>query len=254
MAVTATMSLTSGLYLVAAIYVWRWPLWKALPPVFLFLVFDLSYFGANLFKLFDGGWITLVMAVAITTVFTTWKKGREELRRLLSAGRLPLDLFLSDLARHAVGRVRGTAVFMTLSPEGVPPTLLHHLKHNHMLHDHVMLLTIQSTDVPAIADDERVHVEDLGQGFYRLSATYGYMENPSIPRIMKLAAGCGLQTEPTRTSFYLGRESLLTSGTSKMLRWRKALFAFMSRNATNPTIYFGIPPNRVIELGAQVKI
>ena len=254
LAVTATMSLTSGLYLVTAISVWRWPLWKALPPVALFLLFDLAYFGANLFKLFDGGWITLVLAAAITIVFTTWKKGREELRQLLAAGRLPLDVFLADLARHGVSRVRGTAVFMTLSPEGVPPILLHHVKHNHMLHDHVVLLTIQATDVPTVADDERVHMEELGQGFFRLTATYGYMENPSIPKIMQLAAGCGLRVEPNRTSFYLGRESLLTTGTSKMMHWRKTLFAFMSRNATNPTIYFGIPPNRVIELGAQVKL
>jgi KUP system potassium uptake protein len=254
LAVTATMSLTSGLYLVTAISVWRWPLWKALPPVALFLLFDLAYFGANLFKLFDGGWITLVLAAAITIVFTTWKKGREELRQLLAAGRLPLDVFLADLARHGVSRVRGTAVFMTLSPEGVPPILLHHVKHNHMLHDHVVLLTIRATDVPAVADDERVHMEALGQGFFRLTATYGYMENPSIQKIMQLAAGCGLRVEPNRTSFYLGRESLLTTGTSKMTHWRKMLFAFMSRNATNPTIYFGIPPNRVIELGAQVKL
>ena len=254
LAVTATMSLTTGLYLVTAVSVWRWPLWKALPPVALFLLFDLAYFGANLFKLFDGGWITLVLAAAITIVFTTWKKGREELRQLLAAGRLPLGEFLADLARHGVSRVRGTAVFMTLSPEGVPPILLHHVKHNHMLHDHVVLLTIQATDVPAVADDERVHMEELGQGFFRLTATYGYMENPSIPKIMQLAAGCGLRVEPNRTSFYLGRESLLTTGRSKMMHWRKTLFAFMSRNATNPTIYFGIPPNRVIELGAQVKL
>ena len=254
LAVTATMSLTSGLYLVTAISVWRWPLWKALPPVALFLLFDLAYFGANLFKLFDGGWITLVLAVAITIVFTTWKKGREELRQLLALGRLPLDVFLADLARHGVSRVQGAAVFMTLSPEGVPPILLHHVKHNHMLHDQVVLLTIQATDVPTVDDDERVHMEELGQGFYRLTATYGYMENPSIPNIMRLAAGCGLQVEPNRTSFYLGRESLLTTGTSKMMHWRKTLFSFMSRNATNPTIYFGIPPNRVIELGAQVKL
>ena len=201
LAVTATMSLTSGLYLVAAVYVWHWPLGRPCRR-FLFLVFDLSYFGANLFRLFDGGWITLVMAAAITTVFTTWEKGREELKQRLVVARLPLDEFLSDLARHPMGRVRGTAVFMTLSPEGVPPTLLHHLKHNHILHDRVVLLTIQATDVPAVADGERVHVEDLGQGFYRLIATYGYMENPNIPKIMKLAGGCSLDIEPTGTSFF----------------------------------------------------
>lgn len=253
LAVTATMSLTSGLYLVAAIYVWRWPMWKALPPVGLFLLFDLSYFGANLFKILDGGWITLVVAVVITVVFTTWKKGREELKQRLLADRLPLDAFLSDLSRHRLPRVRGTAVFMTLSPEGAPPALLHHVKHNHILHDHVVLLTIQSADVPAVADDQRVRLEDLGQGFYRLTALYGYMETPNVPRIMNLAAKCGLPVEPTKTSFYLGRETLLTTGTSRMMRWRKAIFAFMSRNAANPTTFFGIPPNRVVELGAQIR-
>jgi KUP system potassium uptake protein len=254
LAVTATMSLTSGLYFVAAVVVWRWPLWKALPLVFLFLLFDLSFFGANLFKLVDGGWITLVMAVAITTVFTTWKKGRDELRRRLESERLPLDILLADVAQHKVTRARGTAVFMTLSPEGAPPTLLHHIKHNHTLHERVVLLTIQTTDVPTVSDDDRVRLEELGQGFYRITAWVGFMETPSVPRILRLSARIGLPLEPSNTSFFLGRETLLTSGASRMLHWRKELFAFMSRNATNPTIYFGIPPNRVVELGAQVKL
>jgi KUP system potassium uptake protein len=253
LAVTATMGLTSGLYLVAALYVWRWPVWKALPPVGLFLLFDLSYFGANLFKILDGGWITLVVAVAITIIFTTWKKGREELKQRLLADRLPLDAFLSDIARHRLSRVQGTAVFMTLSPEGVPPTLLHHVKHNHILHEHVVLLTIQSAEVPAVADDRRVTLEDLGEEFYRLSALYGYMETPNVPRIIKLAVECGLPAEPSKISFYLGRETLLATGSSRMMQWRKAIFAFMSRNAANPTVYFGIPPNQVVELGTQIR-
>jgi len=116
-----------------------------------------------------------------------------------------------------------------------------------------VLLTIQSADVPAVADDQRVHLEDLGQGFYRLTALYGYMETPKVPRIMKLAAACGLSVDSTQTSFYLGRETLLNTGASRMMRWRKAIFAFMSRNAANPTVYFGIPPNQVIELGAQIR-
>ncbi len=254
LAVTATMSLTSGLYLVAAVCAWRWPLWKVLPPVGLFLLFDLSFFGANALKVFDGGWITLVVAVVITTIFTTWQKGREALKRKLSAGRLPLDDFLSDLERHELHRVRGTAVFMTLSADGVPSTLLHHVKHNQVLHAHVVLLTIQSADVPKIEDDQRVTLQSHAQGFYRLTALYGYMETPNIPRIMKLAARAGLPVDPTRTSFYLGRETLLTTGSSHMLRWRKNLFVLMSRNSTNPTTFFGIPPNRVVELGAQVKL
>ncbi len=254
LAVTATMGLTSGLYLVAAIFVWRWPMWKALPPVGLFVLFDVSFFGANVLKIFDGGWITLVVAMGITIVFTTWKKGREELKLKLFAGRMPLDDFLSDVARHALHRVRGTAVFMTLSTEGVPSTLLHHVKHSQVLHEHVVLLTIQSADVPKIEDDQRVNLQRLGQGFYRLIALYGYMETPNIPRIMKLAAKTGMPVDPIKTSFYLGRETLLTTGTSQMRRWRKTLFALMSRNSTNPTTFFGIPPNRVVELGAQVKL
>jgi KUP system potassium uptake protein len=248
------MSLTSALYLVATIKVWRWPLWKALPLVVIFLLFDLAYFGANLLKIFDGGWITLAVAFAIMTTMTTWRKGREELKRKLFANRVPLDVFLSDLERQALSRVRGTAVFMTLSLEGVPPTLLHHVKHNHMLHEHVVLLTLQSADVPVVANEDRMRIERLSQGFYRLTAWYGYMETPSVPKLMKLAAGFGLPLEPTRTTFYLGRETLLTTGKSKMSHWRKSLFAFMSRNAANPAAYFGIPPNRVVELGAQVQL
>ena len=254
LAVTATMSLTSVLYLLAALYVWRWPLWKALPPVVLFLLFDLSYFGANLFKIIDGGWITLAVAIVITTIFTSWRTGREELKRQLTAGLLPLEAFVADIEKHPLPRVRGTAVFMTLSPQGTPPTLLHHVKHNHMLHEHVALLTIHAADTPKVADEDRLRFERLPAGFYRLVAWFGYMETPNIPKIMRLAACFGLPLEPTKTTFYLGRETLLTNGKSPIPHWRKALFAFMSRNAANPAGYFGIPPNRVVELGAQIRL
>jgi KUP system potassium uptake protein len=254
MAVTATMNLTSMLLLVTALRVWRWPLWKALPPVALFLCFDVSYFGANLFKFFDGGWIALTVAILVATVFTSWRKGREELRKQLYSGLLPLEAFLADLERHPLGRVRGTAVFMTLSATGTPPTLLHHVKHNHMLHEHVVLLTIQAADTSTVKDEDRLRIEHLSAGFYRLVAWYGYMETPNVPKVLKLAAGFGLPLEPTQTTFYLGRETLLTDGTSPMSQWRKTLFAIMSRNAANPAGYFGIPPNRVVELGAQIRL
>jgi KUP system potassium uptake protein len=254
LAVTTTMNITSVLFLIAALHVWRWPFWKALPPVALFLCFDLSYFGANLFKLFDGGWVALAVALLVAAVFTSWRKGREELRRQLYSGLLPLDAFLADLERQKLARVRGTAVFMTISAEGTPPTLLHHVKHNHMLHEHVVLLTIRAADAPAVADDDRLRIERLPSGFYRLVAWYGFMETPNVPKVMKLAACFGLPMEPTRTTFYLGRETLLLSGTSPMRQWRKILFAFLSRNAANPATYFGIPPNRVVELGAQIRL
>ena len=210
LAVTATMGLTSGLYLAAALWVWRRPLWKALPPVCLFLVFDLTYFGANLFKISDGGWITLVLAIGVTTVFTTWKKGRDELKQRLAVHRRSMEDFLADVDRHRVARVRGTAVFMTLSAEGVPPILLHHYQHTHTLHDQVVLLTIRSTDVPAVPDAERLSLEGMSRGFYRLTAVYGYMETPNVLNALRLAADCGLPVEPTRMSFFLGRESVLT--------------------------------------------
>lgn len=254
MAVTATMNITSLLLLVAAVRIWRWPLWKAIPPVALFLCFDVSYFSANLFKFFDGGWIALGVALLVTTVFSSWRKGREELRKQLYSGLLPLDAFLADLERNPLGRVRGTAVFMTISAAGTPPTLLHHVKHNHVLHEHVVLLTIKAAETPAVADEDRLRIERLPSGFYRLVAWYGYMETPNVPKVMRLAACFGLPLEPTKTTYYLGRETLLTSGTSPMSQWRKTLFAFMSRNAANPAGYFGIPPNRVVELGAQIRL
>ena len=254
MAVTATMNITSLLLLITAVRIWRWPLWKALPAVALFLCFDVSYFSANLFKFLDGGWIALVVAVLVATVFTSWKKGREELRNQLYSGLLPLDEFLADLERHALGRVRRTAVFMTISAQGTPPTLLHPVKHNHMLHEHVVLLTIRAADTPTVVDEDRLRIERLPAGFYRLVAWYGYMETPNVPKVMRLAACFGLPLEPTKTTYYLGRETLLTNGTSPMSPWRKALFAFMSRNAANPAGFFGIPPNRVVELGAQIRL
>jgi KUP system potassium uptake protein len=254
LAVTATMGLTSVLYLVAACCVWRWPYWKALPLVALFLLFDLSYFGANAFKILDGGWITLVVAVAITTVFTSWQKGREELKRQLSAAQIPLETFVSDIETHPLPRVRGTAVFMTISPQGTPSALLHHIKHNRMLHEHVVLLTIRSADTPRVEEEDRLILARFPAGFYRLVAWFGYMETPNVPKIIRLASFSGLPLEPAKTSFFLGRETLLIDGTSPMPHWRKALFAFISRNAATPAGYFGIPPNRVVEFGIQVRL
>lgn len=254
LAVTATMGLTSLLYLITAVHVWNWSLWKALPPVILFLLFDVSYFGANLFKLFDGGWFTILVASMVSIVFLTWRRGREELKRLISADLIPLENFITDLESHPVPRVEGTAVFMTLSLTGTPIALLHHVKHNHMLHEQVVLLTMRVTDVPVVRDEERLQLDCLPAGFYRLIVDYGYMETPLVPRAMQLAAASGLKLEPAKTTYYLGRESLFTNGRSDMPQWRKTLFAFMSRNAANPVNYFGIPSNRVVELGTQIRL
>jgi len=253
-AVTADMALTSILFFFVITRTWKWSLAKAVPLLVLFLFFDLSYFGANLFKIFDGGWITLTIAAIVATSMITWKDGRAALAHKILSSRLPENLFLEDVARHNPPRVPGTAIFMSVSPMGIPVSLLHHYKHNQVLHEQVILLSITSTDTPTVPDRKKLHIVDLGQGFYRIIASYGFMETPNIPTIMRLASMQGILTDPARTSYYLGRESLLTGGDSKMMQWRKSLFVYMSRNAGTPTAYFDIPPDRVVELGLQIAI
>lgn len=253
-AVTGTMAITSFLYLLVLTHLWKWSLWKALPLVISFLVFDFAYMGGNLFKIADGGWFPLFVAALVAVTMTTWRKGRAELARKLLGERFPLDRFLSEAGKGGLLRVPGTAVFMTLSPVGTPPALLHHVKHNHTLHEKVVLLSVRFTEAPSVSPDEQIGMDDLGQGFYRVIASYGYMQKPDVPQIMRELAPRGLVTEPMTTTYYLGRETLLTGGKSKMMRWRKEIFAFMSRNAGNPTVYFGIPSNRVVELGTQIEL
>ena len=253
-AVTGTMIITSLLFFLVLTHYRRWPLWKVMPLVGIFIAFDIAFFVGNTFKIIDGGWFPLFVAAIVALVMTTWKKGREELYRNLIGARLPVESFLADLPRSHIPRVSGTAVFMTLSPLGTPRTLLHNVKHNHVLHEQVVFLSIMAKDTPIVPVSERIKIQDLGQGFYRIEAFYGFMQKPNVPQIMKIAAQYGVITDPMTTTFYLGRETLLTSGKSKMMKWRKSLFALMSRNAGNPTSYFGIPANRVVELGAQVEL
>jgi KUP system potassium uptake protein len=253
-AVTGTMAITSFLYFFMLVHMWKWPLWKAAPLVGIFLIFDIAYFGGNLFKVASGGWFALLIAALITIVMTTWRRGREEISRILAETKLPLEMFIADVVKQKVLRVPGTAVFMSVSPKGIPVTLLHHIKHNHMLHEYVVLLSIISTESPVIPVKDRIKVEELGEKFYRVTASYGFMQSPDVPEIMKLAASHGIETQPLKTSYYLGRETILTSGHTRMMQWRKTLFAFMAKNAWNPTSYFKLTPNRVVELGTQIAL
>ncbi len=253
-AVTADMGFTSILYFFVITRTWGWSFVKAIPLLVIFLMFDISYFSANLLKVLDGGWITLTIAAVVATSLATWRDGRAALAKIMLSSRLPVDLFLEDVAKHDTPRVRGTAVFMSVSPVGIPISLMHHFKHNQVLHEKVVLLSIRSADIPNVGDDKKIDMEDLGQGFYRIVASYGFMEKPDVPRIMSLASLQGLATDPATTSYYLSRESLLTGGDSKMTEWRKVLFAFMSRNSRTATAYFDVPPDRVVELGVQIQI
>ncbi|MCL2625850.1 MAG: potassium transporter Kup [Cystobacterineae bacterium] len=252
-AVTGSMAITSMVYFFVIAFNWKWKLWKTLPLLAIFLFFDLSYFSANILKFREGGWVPLLIAAMVFTLMTTWKRGRTELMKLYGKLVFPLEQFLEDMEATAPLRVRGTAVFMSSNAEGTPPVLLHHLKHNQVLHRQVVLMSISVEDEPWVAIDEQVKVEEFGKGFFRVVASLGFMQTPNVPALLLQARKQGLVCEPSTTSYYLGRDTLLPNGASKLMRWRKILFAFVSKNAQTATAYFGIPPGRVVELGMQLN-
>ncbi|HEU5323776.1 MAG TPA: KUP/HAK/KT family potassium transporter, partial [Methylomirabilota bacterium] len=254
LAVTGTMVITSTVFFVILTRRRGWPLWRAALLVAGFLLFDLAFLGASLLKFPEGGWFPVALGLAVFTVMTTWKDGRAALAAQMYDRAFPVEICLADVARNQPPRVPGTAVFMSSNPEGAPVSLLHHLKHNQVLHEQVVLLSIVPRDVPRVMADERLAVEKLGQGFFRVLAYYGFMETPNAPEILGRCRSHGLETSLMTTSFYLSRETLLTHGRSRMMPWRKALFAFLSRNARPATAYFRIPPGRVVEMGMQVEL
>ena len=252
-AVTGTMVITTILFAVVMRTRWHWPLWRVLGLAGFFLVFDLAFLGANALKVLDGGWVPLVLAVTLFSIMMTWKRGRELLSALMRQASLPLELFLDDLGCGKVPRVPGTAVFLTSQTLGTPVVLLHHLKHNRSLHDTVVLLSIVSAEVPEVQDSSRVTVTVLGHGVFRVTAVYGFMESPNVPHVLALTESHGIHAGRFDTTYYLGHERLIPNGKVRLAQWRKQLFAIMSRNARPASDYFGLPPNRVVELGAQIE-
>jgi KUP system potassium uptake protein len=253
-AVTTTMVITTILLSIVAREIWNWSLPKALLILAMFLWIDLSFFGANIVKIHQGGWFPLAIAAIVFTLMTTWRRGRQILNARLAEDSLSVDLFLKDVAAHPPVRVRGTAVFMTRTPEGVPPTLLHNLKHNKVLHEHVVFLTVVTEESPHVPAEERLAGEDLGEGFYRLLIRYGFMEDADIPEVLRRVDLPGLGFPPGDTTYFLGKETVLATPRPGMALWRERLFALMSRNARSATSFFRLPPNRVVELGAQIEI
>ena len=253
-AVTGTMAITSLIYYYVTRYNWGWPAWKALLPVVVFLFFDLSYFGANLLKFVDGGWFAITVAVVLTLIMVTWRDGRALLAKRNEDARMPIEVILKDIQRYKLVRTPGTGAFLSVSPMGTPITLLHLLKHTESLPQRVVLMSVTSANTPYVDRGERLVITDLGQGFHRLIATYGFMETPNVPEILDIATERGLELDAFSTTFYVNRETLLSTGKAPMASWRKGLFAFLSRNSWNVTTYFGIPPNRVVELGSQVEL
>lgn len=253
-AVTTTMVITTALFYFVATGRWGWKPWTAGLLCGLFLIVDLSFFGANVIKLEHGGWLPLAIGIVVYTLLSTWKKGRSILGSRLLETSLPTELFLQDVGRRPPIRVPGTAVYMTGSPKGVPPAMLHNLKHNHVLHEKVIFLTTITQEVPHVSRAKRLTVEDLGQGLFRFVANYGFMETPNVPRLLEGARRHGFDFDLMQTTFFLGRETLIPAKRSGMFQWREWLFAVLSRNAQSATSYFGLPANRVVELGTQIEI
>jgi KUP system potassium uptake protein len=268
-AVTGTMVITTLLFHTMACDRWGWPRWRARALTALFLVVDLAFFGANIIKIQEGGWFPIVVGIGVYVLMTTWNRGRARLQAIVQENTLEMDLFLSDVARRNPPRVPGTAVFLTSNISGAPPVLLHHLKHNKVLHEKVILMSVVTEEIPSVDEGERVECEELGEGFFKVIAHYGFMESPDIPRALAdlgkpSGDGRPLAIKALETSFFLGRETLIATRNSpahvpvpdsigRMSMWRKRLFILMTRNARSATAFFGLPPNRVVELGAQIQ-
>jgi KUP system potassium uptake protein len=265
-AVCGTMATTTVLFMAVSRERLDWPRWKVLSTGGLLLVVDLAFFSSNLTKIPHGGWFPLVVALFIFVLMATWKKGRKIITAVLREGTLPMDLFIKEMEKRPPVRVPGVAVFMTSDLSGAPPVLLHHLKHNKVLHDKVILMSVATREIPQVPPAERVEVAELGAGFYTVVASYGFMESPNVPEILQGLAPFGISARVNETTFYLGRETLIPTKATPAKRaalsvkglwmagWRKRIFVVMTNNARSATAYFGLPPNRVIELGAQVQI
>lgn len=254
-AVSMIMVITTLLLFLAARDVWGWPWWAAtllLPP---FLAIDLAFLGANLVKIAHGGWVPLVVAAGVFTLLATWHRGRRILSARLETQSRPLMDFIADARAAPPVRVPGTGVFMTPDARAAPLSLLRNYAHNKVLHERVIVLNVRGRDVPRIPPERRIRIEDLGGGFYRVFADYGFLELPSVPEIFERTRAYGLGLDWDETTVFLGRERVLASRRpGGMALWRETLFGLMARNARHPAAYYQIPPERVLELGARVEI
>jgi KUP system potassium uptake protein len=253
-AVTGAMTIDTCLMGVLLIAVWKWKWWYAVPLTLVFFLVDGAYFTSNMTKVPEGGWFPLLIAAFAFTLLTTWAKGRRLMKARMAEVGLPLDIFAKS-GRNSTAKVPGTAIFMNSGSSGTPSALLHNIKHNKVLHDRVVVLTVSIADVPYVDEVDRTEVKDLGDGFYKVTLRYGFMEETDVPGALKrLDNICGGPFEIMQTSFFLSRQTLLPSEKPGMALWREKLFAWMMRNAATPMEFFRLPTNRVVELGSQVEI
>ena len=252
-AVTGAVTIDTLLMGVLFVGVWKWKWWVAAPIVTLFLIVDGAYFAANLTKVPQGGWFPLVVGLIAFTLLTTWARGRTLMRGRMTETAMPIEIFAKSAHNSAV-RVPGTAIFMSSQTGGVPSALLHNIKHNKVLHERVVILTVEINDVPYVDEDDRCEMHDLGEGFYRAILNYGFMEETDVPRGLKSMSRCGGEFDMMQTSFFLSRQTLLPGEKPGMPIWREKIFAWMLRNAATAMEFFRLPTNRVVELGSQVRI
>ncbi len=253
-AVTGTMLIDTILALIVARMMWRWNKWIVIAVGATFLTIDSAFLAANAIKIPDGGWFPLVLGAGLFLLMSTWRKGRSLVVAQMRKESLALTPFIASIAAHPPLRVPGTAVFMTANQEGVPHAMLHNLKHNKVLHDRNVLLTVETVESPVAERSERIKVEPLGHDFYAMHLRFGFAEDPNVPKILGGCESCGLPFDMMDTTFFLSRETLIPSQEKGMPLWRDKLFAFMARNAQSATTFFQIPGNRLIELGTQVEI
>ena len=253
-AVTMTMSITTLLFYCVARERWHWPLWAAAPLCFFFLLVDSAFFAANIIKIPQGGWFPLVVAIAIFTLMTTWKRGRIILAERLDEQVVPFDTFFEHIAQLSPVRVPGTAVFMARKQNITPYSLAQNFKVYNVLHERVILLTVETEEVPRVQRGRRSAVTPLGNGFTRVVLRYGFMENPNIPKALSRIYIGDKKLSEDEVSYFVGRETLFAAPRPGMARWREQLFALMSRNALSASSFYHLPANRVIELGAQVEL
>lgn len=252
-AVTGTMFITACMLGVLTFAVWKWHPLLATVVTGSFLVVDGLYFASNVTKIPDGGWFPLLVAAIAFTFLTTWATGRRLMRERLEEGAMPINVFLKSIG-HKVRRVSGSAIFLASSSEGIPPALLHNLKHNHILHERVGILTVVTEGVPHVPPEGRREVDDLGHGFYRIVLRYGFMDEVDVPAELAIEDRAGGPFRTLDTSYFLARQTLIVSSRPGMAIWREKLFAWMVRNAESAMQFFKLPTNRVIELGSQVEI
>jgi KUP system potassium uptake protein len=253
-AVTGTMLITTVMLGFLVFQIWRWNRLLAAATIGTFLIVDGAYFASNITKIPDGGWFPLLVALISFTVLTTWAKGRRLMRERLEQSALPLPVFVKSTAA-SVHRVRGTSVFLSTSADTVPAALLHNLKHNQVLHERVLILNVKVEDVPHVSAEKRVEIHEAGHGFYRVILHYGFMQEVDIPRDLTGITTCGEPFNMMSTSFFLGRQKLITSTRHPgMALWREKLFAWMLKNSESAMEFFRLPTNRVVELGSQLQI